>query len=478
MTTPTGLLQREFGDTLQRLLVETMRDGDERAVTFYNTGDGWVAGEILEGEDSSVRGTNAPVNTEHTISIHTHPPKYSHEFSWRDYRNFAREHLAGSGFGEASMPAVEGYGVLGWSPTGPRLTIRSPTPAWYKAGLLERSRARNVLDEESPGRPDSFVPAPVDEAMSEYVTVDVVDLSSVSPPNMDETVPEASRAPTGGGERRPDGKNPLTRRTAAPETEADGRDLFRVGLPRITEAWVRSFTANRGSGGLGTGVYAYTAKMAAEDDVQQAMQGDFGATDLFELRGALDNPLLLSGSGDAFKEVRRLHDFAGLLSLIARRERDDPGYIDNFPADYEETAGLSHRSADWVNEPDTSGMFTTEDPVTDIHNEVFRMTLTIGSQAFGDGLNEQPVYEAALMSCREAVGQRGDPLSETWLQPINFFLWPQFDGVYPLGEAGRSNKWGACIFKQKIDECLGRDVQVNEDLPVEKLNKCFRSDIP
>lgn len=472
-------LREEFGPQLRELAELTRRDGDERSVTFYNIGSGgWEAGPFHEGADGAVRGTNAPVNTENTISLHTHPPDFSAEMSVRDYMNFVFEYLVGAPFGAARQPAVEGYGVLGFEDGKLRLTAVSPSRKWYEADPVDRGRTRAKLREIAPDRPNAFVPERVWVWMSDYTdrctdTFTPESLPAASPATTDAR--PQSFAP-GRGEHRAGGTNPLTRRSRAPD-ETEGKTVYRVGLPRITEPWIRSFTSNRDTGGLGTGVYAYVSRSAAEEDVERARRNDRGATEVYELTSAIDRPLVIIGDNE--DRVRKFHKFSGLLSLIARRERDDPGYIDNFPDDYEDTLSINHRNFEWVNEPVDEGLFTREDPVTDTYSLVSFMTLRVGSRAFGDGLDDQPVYEAALAACREAAAQEGSSFNETWLQPINYFLWPQFDGVYPTsGAGGDSNRWGACILKQKIDRCLGRVVESNEDLDPQALADCFTSDIP
>jgi len=56
---------------------------------------------------------------------------------------------------------------------------------------------------------------------------------------------------------------------------------------------------------------------------------------------------------------------------------------------------------------------------------------------------------------------------------MNHLLWPEFDGVYPEGEAGESGTYGAVIYKTKIDDCVGRRTERAEQIPAEVLNDCF-----
>lgn len=254
---------------------------------------------------------------------------------------------------------------------------------------------------------------------------------------------------------------------------ADGKTLWRVGRPRLSDTWLDSFTRTRGSGGLGSGVYGYTTRAAAEAD-SSAVTSPEGTQPIIALRGALKRPLILN---DIDKTVK-LHKFAGTLSLLARRERQNPGYIADIRADVadrDDDAFVFEFSDSWFSEPE--GIMDPD------YRSRFQRGLSTFKFAVSTGghfgtYDEWRVLSLALDACETAANACDSPYSVGGgggcLPPMNYLLYPQYDGVYPLSDAGGSrNKWGAVVFQQKVEECVGRDLAENREVDPDRLNECF-----
>lgn len=260
-----------------------------------------------------------------------------------------------------------------------------------------------------------------------------------------------------------------------------GYTIWRVGQPRVTEAWITSFNAGRGSGGYGTGVYGYASRAGAEQDISSIAgsgprRGD--PQPVIALKSAIEDPLVLGNALEDednrdLKEVSAFHNFGAELSSIAREEWDNPGTVDDL-IDQAEDEGYES-----LPPFRTYGGGGPKDGLS-------RLAATI-SLHIGGGMKDRiGVYDyqqtaiEALKACKEAAEQttRGTSRDGLWLQPINFFLWPSFDGVLPLpGAGGNSNTYGAVILRQRIDECFGEPVPQRENLSADRLNGCFSREI-
>ena len=94
-------------------------------------------------------------------------------------------------------------------------------------------------------------------------------------------------------------------------------DLYRVGVPSIGEAWGRRFNYSRSSGGLGTGVYAFRDRPAAESNITRSSPD----AELYVLENALENPIqpLTRDATDALARVSRYMDLLYVASRIHNR---------------------------------------------------------------------------------------------------------------------------------------------------------------
>lgn len=245
--------------------------------------------------------------------------------------------------------------------------------------------------------------------------------------------------------------------------QTGGKTLYRVGPPRISDVWLRSFTASRGSGGLGTGVYAYVSEEGARGDsssVANPNRSRRTPQPVIALRGALKNPLIISEDrGDG---VQRLNDASRFLSSLARTERQEGE--DPIQA-YRSGRVSEDRAPEGVSGPGR---------MDSIRDAAFAFFLLTNGQTEGTFLprDVDGWVDHLLEACRKAALQQGD--KGRFIQPTNIALHDAFDGVYPLPDAGGdSNKWGAVIFKQEIDRCVGRETKNNEEVDADRLNDCF-----
>lgn len=214
-----------------------------------------------------------------------------------------------------------------------------------------------------------------------------------------------------------------------------GLDLYRVGVPSIGETYGRRWTAARDSGGLGTGVYAFTTREAAESNADADQE-------VYVLKNALSNPV----RPEDFQTTVALNDMSVEMARAIERVRRDettwPEERDN------PTSRMRRKAREFLfGTPQLQALYGFD---TD--------------EFVGDVISASALALQSLETEREGtVGQ-----------PINHLLWPEFDGVYPEGEAGESGTYGAVIYKTKIDNCVGRRTERAEKIPADTLNGCFR----
>lgn len=216
-----------------------------------------------------------------------------------------------------------------------------------------------------------------------------------------------------------------------------GETLYRVGTPSIGETYGRRYNANRGSGGLGTGVYAFTTREAAESNVSNTSPDK----EVFVIRNALVTPIRPAD----FQTTVALNDTSQEAARVISRVRDGQS---TYAEEKENPTSRMRRKA-------RSVLFDTPE---------LRDRYGFDTEQFvGDWIE---AAQTADQLQQEATGQ-------TAVQPINLLLYPEFDGVYPRGEAGESGTYGAVIFKERVDACVGRNTERSEEVPAETLNDCF-----
>jgi hypothetical protein len=242
--------------------------------------------------------------------------------------------------------------------------------------------------------------------------------------------------------------------------------LYRVGKPRITETWIGRYNHNRGTGGLGTGVYAYATKAGATNDSDSHAAG--GDQPVITLRDALADPLVITGPDRA---PVRVNYFSRALSYIGQRQRNDPDYVERL------------RRETMPDDPDDPGVLVFPQRKFEPHmperlakylsDHIHTMSLMLPTDGPWGAHDMIGVWETALDACESAARDCVDS-DDGCSQPINHLLYPEYDGWYFTSHArGDSNTYGCVILKERIDECLGRHTGEGEVLDPEELNACF-----
>lgn len=248
-----------------------------------------------------------------------------------------------------------------------------------------------------------------------------------------------------------------------------GKTLWRVGVPRISDTWIDSFSSGRGSGGLGTGIYAYVTREGAQKD-----NSAVGSPNLRDPRriqpvqalvGALQNPLVVSTGSE--RSMFELNDASRVMSAIGQRARrdDTSGVIDGLRREYRRGRVVD---PEWLPKS------------LSLRGAAMTLSRLVGGQA-RETFTPRDVDEmglAMLDAVEEAAAQqqvvREDGRRGGLLQPINYLLYPTFDGIYPTADSGGdTNKWGAVVFSQKVHRCTDRRLIGDEEVDPDELNDCF-----
>lgn len=238
-------------------------------------------------------------------------------------------------------------------------------------------------------------------------------------------------------------------------------DLYRVGVPSIGEAWGRRFNYSRSSGGLGTGVYAFRDRAAAESNITRSSPD----AELYVLENVLENPIhpLTRDATDALARVSRYMDLLYTEDQNGEYTFDDA--IASLESGVPPTASLSNFLSTTIGYGD--GKAITNPARTALFDT--------------PGLRERYGYDtdAFLIDFVQATRRAGNEYrrgSDVAVQPINVLLYPEYDGVAPSdGAGGNTGRHGCVVFKQKVDECVGRTTESFEEVPAETLNRCFAS---
>jgi len=239
-------------------------------------------------------------------------------------------------------------------------------------------------------------------------------------------------------------------------------DLYRVGVPSMGETWRDRFSFGRSTGGLGAGVYTFRDRAAAEQNIERTSPDK----ELFVLENVVENPIQPQ-SRDATDALVKL---SRMMDLIYREVR-------NGAVTYEE---LLDMGVDRIN-VELSSSFGAERGVntgTGTGLSVPGQRIILHTPELSDrydGFDPEPFINDFIRATRtagevlERQGSRGNP------QPINHLLWPEFDGVAPdAGAGGNTGTHGCVIFKEKVDECVGRRTEFADRIEADELNACFR----
>jgi len=179
-----------------------------------------------------------------------------------------------------------------------------------------------------------------------------------------------------------------------------GETLYRVGVPSIGETYGRRYNASRDTGGLGTGVYAFTEQSAAAENVS-APDDD---REVFELRNALSSPIR--------------------------------------PGTFQATVGLNDASREAVRliRQVRAGETTYADARVDLPSRLKRKARAalFDTPELRDrfGYDTDQFIRAWIEAAQTADMAEQDATTRSAVQPINLLLYPSFDGVYPRVRPG------------------------------------------
>ena len=257
-------------------------------------------------------------------------------------------------------------------------------------------------------------------------------------------------------------------------------DLYRAGTPSIGEVWLRRFHSGRSTGGLGTGVYAFRTEDGAAGHVNRARS----ESGIFHLKNALDNPLQPS----TLEATEELVDLSRAMSMFAERAIENPPDYDDAIARIEDgnyvdvnplggifsERGFAEQMTfpDDPNEIGAEVLWGSED--VDRRDNIQSMLRTIFSDTPGFSILDTEDFAIELIEATREAERRAKENPDAAVQPINIALYPEYDGIAPLdGAGGNTGKHGCVMFKQKIDECVGRETESFEEIPAETLNDCF-----
>jgi hypothetical protein len=225
-------------------------------------------------------------------------------------------------------------------------------------------------------------------------------------------------------------------------------DLYRVGVPSIGEVYKARFTWNRGTGGIGTGVYAFRDEWAATSNISNSSPDK----QLYVLDDILSNPIQPS-TLDATMDLHRLSTFMSYLSV-----RDASGEYSYEEALENADSLRGSKPTGWG-----EGGFGSGESLGSL---AFTILLQTPQLRDSYGLDEEAFLRAFIEATREAGRMLDTGPPRSTVQPVNVLLYPEFDGVAPLeGAGGDTGKWGCVVFKQVIDQMVGRTTTTGEKVP-------------
>lgn len=225
-------------------------------------------------------------------------------------------------------------------------------------------------------------------------------------------------------------------------------DLYRVGVPSVGEVYKTRFSWNRGTGGIGTGVYAFRDERAATENISSSSPDK----QLYVLDDILDNPIQPS-TLDATENIHKLSTYMAYLAV-----RDDMGEY-TYEEALENADSLRARKPGGFG-PDGFGSGES------LGSLAFRVLLSTPQLRNEYGVDEESFLRDFIEATRKAERMYNEGPPRTAVQPINVLLYPEFDGVAPQdGAGGNTGLWGCVVFKQVIDEMVGRNTTRGEKVP-------------
>jgi hypothetical protein len=233
--------------------------------------------------------------------------------------------------------------------------------------------------------------------------------------------------------------------------------LYRVGTPSIGEGYMGRWRWTRGTGGLGTGVYAFRTEDAARENIQSSSPG----RELVVLHDALDNPIQPT-TLDATRNLNQMSRKVALLASLDRRGEYGINEAIEAPGETKVT------TSPWGDQSHVgNGSFLTSDAFTVLLNTPeLREEYGLDKEAF-----VRDFLKAATVASRRCEGFT----SGACVQPINELLHPRHDGVAPhVGAGGDSGDHGCVVFKEVVDDCVGHKTDQGEQVSGDRLNRCFQ----
>jgi hypothetical protein len=225
-------------------------------------------------------------------------------------------------------------------------------------------------------------------------------------------------------------------------------DLYRVGVPSIGEVYKDRFTYARNTGGLGTGVYAFREKWPASQNINVYSPD----RELYVLEDILESPI----QPTTLDATVALHDLSTYMDFLA--VYDDMGM---FTFDDALEAGDTLRGS----KPKLFGEtgFGTGKRLASLASTILIHTPQLRPSY---GFDSAALLRDFIQATRTAVRMAEESLGETAVQPVNVLLHPEHDGVAPLaGAGGNSGTWGCVVFKEVVDDIVGRETTSFERVP-------------
>lgn len=244
------------------------------------------------------------------------------------------------------------------------------------------------------------------------------------------------------------------------------KTLYRVGEPSIGETYVNRWSYTRSSGALGTGVYAFVTRESAEANLNR-LHSD-GGRSLHVIKNALRKPLVIDNFEGlvALNKFCRDADFASTMLLLGEFSSDELPTrrgVDGLMVD--RLGGFGRQNSPSVGE----GRGTD---IVDRARDVQRAIPQLARVGTPERLATEFITRGRNL--RERRKELPQDRKRAVNQPLNDIFYPQFDGIYPTPDSGGDNgTWGACIWKQRVEECVEKELSSFETVESSVLNVCF-----
>lgn len=231
-------------------------------------------------------------------------------------------------------------------------------------------------------------------------------------------------------------------------------DLYRVGAPSVGETWPRRFNFDRSTGGLGTGVYAFLDREAAEQNIKNSSPD----SELIVLENAVESPI----QPRTFEGTKNLVSLSRFMDLLYRYDKRG-----EYSFEEARDAGEKLQASD-------STMFGTRGFGTGKRLTRLATKVIYNVPELRDvyGYDSEALLADFVDATEEAAADLPSTREKTGVQPINKLLYPRFDGVAPVDSAGgNTGKDGCVIFKERVDAAIGRETVGEESLSAAALNR-------